>query len=193
MYLLEVSGWGIGALGIALSVYYGQKAEALKRTVKTVDWPDIEAGTSYLAQELARDNLPAALFSTDARGGILAKMISGRLGHSVPVFVGLCFEREKGMESFDGYFRFETEKWSYFLPIALKKHKGEEVVFVDDVVFSGHTLTAMKLLLSNLGFEKLRSASLLVSEIAAIQGLAPDLRWKTTPHSEIYFPWGRMR
>lgn len=189
------SGWIIGLLGTAISIYQWIRAEQHKRRLQTVEWGEIHAATAYLARKLRADGVPAVFLATDARGGILARLVEERFHSGAPILIGFCNSREdnESGESVAGFSKIDTPKWSYFVPEKVLEFKERLIVLVDDATFTGQSLVAIKDWLVRNGASNVRSCTLLASEVSIKQRLSADYFWSPTALTEIVFPWGRMR
>jgi hypoxanthine phosphoribosyltransferase len=193
--IITWSGWVLAILGLAGTIYYGRKSERSQLRLQSVEWKEIEAAASFLAQRLSKFDPPALFLATDSRGGIIARLIGEKIGTDVPILIGVSREiTSKDVElPWTGYIRINTHRWAYLLPASIDDFKSKRIAIIDDVTFTGETIHEVKRKLKDLGYDDIVTGTVLASEISIKQNLSPDYFWATTTHAEIAFPWGRMR
>jgi len=193
--IIKWSGWIVSIVGVVVAIYYGLKAEEQKRRLQTVDWSEIHAATAYLARKIKCDGVPSVFLATDARGGILSRLIEERFQSESPILIGFCRLSSDPMakEEVNGFKKVSTPKWTYFIPEKVLDFKESNILLVDDATFSGQSLISIKKWLKESGCNQISTCTILASEISVKQEICADYFWSVTNQSEMIFPWGRVR
>ena len=198
-----VLSWVFGVttvIGAAVTVYFGLDSRRLRRLAKSLDWDDVRLGATDLAGQLKETFEPDVIYAPALRGGILALFIANALGRTPDLMAGMT-EWTAGdanrttTPSRAGFDRVLTSKWSVFIPQSLYAFRDQRILVVDDLAFSGDALVAIKEKLIENGFDsnKVKSATLVATNVAIDTNKAPDFYWRETDSTEFFFPWGRAR
>jgi hypoxanthine phosphoribosyltransferase len=208
MDLMNIVSLIVGVIGIVLTVHYAGKAaksqEQVKRLEglrKRLDWAEIQTAASDLAQEITTSGqLPTAFVTPGLNGATFANLLRDALGSSAPVYVGVSHWKDDDApnrapitEDLSAFISLETTKWRVFLPRVPMHASSGTVLLVDDLVMSGDFLLAARTALSQAGLASVKTAAIVVTEVAAKVKKAPDYSWLTTNENEFYFPWGKSR
>jgi len=193
--IIKWSGWIVSIIGVLIAFYYGLKSQEQKKRLQTVDWSEIHAATAYLSRKIKIDGVPTVFLATDARGGILSRLIEERYQSDSPILIGFCRLSSDPLSKEDvvGFQKISTPKWTYFIPKKILDYKNSRILLVDDATFTGQSLVSIKNWLIENGCKQISTCTILASEISVKQEICADYFWSVTNQSEMTFPWGRVR
>ncbi len=188
----------IGGVGAALTVYYGRKSARLERERETLSWNDVQLAADDLAEDIRKSRFqPQFILALNTRGGIIAEFVAQNMADSLPIVVGITEWRDFGYNAYDlkQYDSFETTKWRVSIPLTVYDNTDKNVLIVDDLVMSGDAMEEARKRLAERGFTKdaIRTAAIVVTDVAIKTHKAPDYHWRQTDSSSFYFPWGKAR
>lgn len=117
-----------------------------------LDWDEVEQLAWRLCESIESRYSPDIVVGLLRGGGIVAHMVSDRLGMNEIYLVG-C-------RSYEGIRRRSTLK--IYQPLVLKSLRGKDVLLVDDVADTGRTLVEASTMLRQRNPRRLRTATLMV-------------------------------
>lgn len=186
-----------GMLGVVLTVYYENKAKKAERLNKSLDWSELQAGTTDLCKKIRNEFQPEVILTPNLRGGIISHLIIDHFDKHIPVFVGQIFwKRLNGsIPTVPNHFVIQTGKWQLYIPESVIHFKESRLLIVDDFAMSGDTVASVKQVLVDNGYnaDLIKTVSLVTTKVAIQNSKATDYYWKVSENDDFYFPWGKAR
>jgi hypoxanthine phosphoribosyltransferase len=188
----------VGAAGVGTSIYYGKKSSSLEKSRVSMDFEDLTAASSDIADFLKGKNYkPDIIYTPGAKSAILAELISRNFTHEPIVIVGSLEWKNTGLTAIDiGKSKsVENNKWKIIIPEILISNADKNVLLVDDIAMSGDGLTKVVTILVDNGFKKenIKTSTLVCTSVAIASKKSPDFCWRQTDGTNYYFPWGKTR
>lgn len=182
-------------VGIATTIHYHQKTEALIEEKKQVTWEELRNEAKTLSSEIDEAFEPDIVVTPGLRGATVANLMRG-VYESLLVYVGV--REDKRMDHLlpsepKGYVHVsETTKYNHYLPASVVDETDKKVLILDAYTESGQSLLSFENFLRDHGFPEnnIRRATIFCSEESNRDGNDPDF-YSIEISSPFYFPWGK--
>ena len=196
--LLTILFGVIGAIGVGTSIYFGKKSANLEKSKVSLDFEDLFAATSDIADYIKGVHFhPDIVYTPGGKSGILAELLSQKFTHEPLVVVGSLEWKETGTNQFQtgNSAILESNKWKIIIPDIIGANTDKKILVVDDICMSGDALQSMITKLCSLGYSRdnIKTSSLVCTSVAKASQKAPDYSWKETEGTTYFFPWGKTR
>jgi uncharacterized protein len=155
-------------------------------TVTSLTWLDIEKQVGRLAAGVRRDGVPRTLVAVARGGAVPAVWLAHRLGIRDMRVVEVTHTLDDTVNA------RKTPEPVAVNPASLGDVTGRDVLVVDDVAGTGHTLAATVDLVAQAGAARVRSAVCVVNEDNWAGGPAPEAVVTyigSVVHGWVIFPW----
>lgn len=186
----------VGPVLSVVGFYMTIKGVQAQKQAKSIDWSQMHSAAKSLCKDIKKYK-PDIIICPGQKGGIFAQLIVDNLELSIPIYTGFMVTVSENIDSSmtDNYFNIDTTKWHVFLPLSIKKTINSKVLIVDDYVMSGDFLFKLKDKLIEFGYDgnRIRSCSIVTTNVAKLAKKAPNYYWKIVDAEECYFPWGKAK
>lgn len=191
----------VSVAGVIGTIHYGKKSLHLNRELRRIAWSDLKSASRDLKNKIKGEKFyPDIVFTPCRRGATVANLVF-EVGENIILYVGIREDRreDKFVFSSNGWKKdwevVKTEKYFHYIPNAMLKEKNLNLLILDDFAMSGTSLTNIVDFLLSKGFseDKIKTATIVCTDVAHDAGKAPDFWWKKTPYIDFEFPWGRAR
>ena len=191
----------VGVAGTIGTIYYGRKSSRLNRELRRIAWSDLKSASRELRNKIKEKFQPDIVFAPCRRGATIANLVF-EVGENIILYVGIREDRrveEKFVFSSDAWKKdwevVETEKYFHYIPKAMLKERNANLLILDDFAMGGTSLKNIVDFLLNKGFseDKIKTATIVCTDVAHDASKAPDFWWKKTPYTDFEFPWGKAR
>lgn len=182
----------LSVVGFCLTI----KGMRAQKQSNTIDWSQMHSAAKTLCKNIKKFK-PNVIICPGQKGGIFAQLIVDNLELKIPIYTGFIVSVSDTIDSSltENYFNIDTTKWHVFLPLSIKNTINCKVLIVDDYVMSGDFLFKLKKTLIEYGYgdDKVKSCSIVTTNVAKLANKAPDYYWKIVDAEECYFPWGKAK
>ena len=163
----------------------------LRKNYKMISWKKVKKGAHQLIKKVEEVN-PDLIITFSGRGAIFANLIITELDNKYPVYT--CLLNKHSNDQFlrpQNWSKFDTVKWSVFVPDEILNYKNKKFLIVDDITRSGETIDKLSDFLKQHGStpENLFSMSLMANQDVLTRSNIPQYYWKTINTIEFIMPW----
>lgn len=195
---LTWSGWGAGLIGLASTVFFGIENRKLNRRMRSVDWSDVVVWSRALGKRISKEFQPDIIYSTDARGGMIAAIMQDSMNSLNVSLSGTTIWKDQYQTPPDlKLFEMIDDKKVSVGVLKIKSNNDlKKVLIVDDLTVTGGNIERLReIFVKKLGFsaENVKTCTLLASETSIASKRAPDYYHHSCSSLDFDFPWGRAR
>ncbi|MEK7989415.1 MAG: phosphoribosyltransferase family protein [Thiotrichaceae bacterium] len=171
-----------------------------KEIQSSITWQQIIAAIDKLVVTV-QNFAPDAMLCLDSKGGLIAELISEKMGKRVPIFVGHRYRIKStlvGKEFLLDYIERQTDRYRLFIP-DITHIQGKKILIIDDYTITGDTLALLKRFLIEQGFhdETIKTLALVISTITVVENGSktelPDYWELLGRENDIHLPYMSVR
>lgn len=188
----------ISVLGVGFTIFYGLKAEKLKKGKKTLTWNELQVIVDSICFKMKKDKFtPDIILAPGLRGGIISELIINKFDRNIPVFVGISyrdFEENRATLKVSNYdYFFINNDWDILVPNSIFDFKDKKILFVDDFCLTGEFFVAVRKYLIDNGFtpQNIKFFCSVITRVTISSNRAPEYYSVVTDDDYYYFPWGK--
>ena len=213
MDLVTIILGAISVLGVIATIFFGFESkrkgkrvleldaarEELETRRKSFSWQEVQAGAVELLRKELKEFRPDALILMAGPGAVIASVAMAQFKYIIPVYVIMLQDATRDVFSFEpnekDYSRITSSRWRIYIPKSIFNDEVPRLLYFDDCVISGDTLTKLRIFFEEQGYTKnknnIRFVTLVCSQISVDSNKDPDNYWYLNPYADFYFPWGK--
>ncbi len=187
--IMNILGWIFTLLGGPSAIYF---IYIKIKDRKNISWKKImKEGIKDLTRKVEKIN-PDYIITFSGRGSIVCSLVVNELDNKYPVY--MCLLKRRYNNDFLGpknWTKFNTSKWTVFVPDEVLNFKDKKILIIDDLTNSGETIEKLTQHLSKYDICNLFSMALIANEDVLSRLHIPQEYWKKVEISEYNVPWGK--